>query len=231
MVFKRLSWLLLLAVSLWLTGCATSSSNRPTVIAPANAVAQQLGDARPGDIVDLPVGNDIGENTVVVGNDYTAASGRLCRRLRSTSGAMLSRVVCQRESGEWYSPRSLYSNKVSSAKPLFSTPISSTAASATEQAVDLSELGEDQTQSIVAVELGEDDLQSTGAKVRSANSTIDTQKFMLEQGETLWSFSRRVTGNALNWNTIAELNNIDDSRRLAAGDALLVPKSLVRGEP
>jgi len=221
MLTKRLSWLLLLAVSLWLSGCATSRSNTPlTAIAPASSAAQKLGDARPGDIVDLPAGNKFGETTIVVGDDYTAASGRLCRRLRSSEGAVLSRIVCKSEAGQWYSPRSLYSNKVKTAQQLFDTP-SKTSAQTTEN----------QTQSIVAVELGEDDLQTKESKVRTANADIETEKHLLKLGETLWSFSRRVTGNALNWNTIADLNNIDDSRRLAAGDTLLVPKSLVRGEP
>lgn len=227
MVLKRLSSFLLIAGSLWLSGCITPPSKiaaNNTVNAPPTAAATQLGNARPGDVVDLPVGNVFGETVIVVGDNYTAASGRLCRRLRSNAGSVLSRIVCQRESGEWYSPRSLYSNNQQSVKESFQG-----ASSLGEgESVDLN--------SIVVVELGDDDLQTSSATtsnttVHTATTPVETSKQVLREGETLWSFSRRVTGNARNWNAIADINGIDDSRRLAAGDTLLVPKYLVRGEP
>lgn len=223
MVSKRLSTFLLIAGLLWLTGCATPSGNitaNDLMSSPSQDAARKIGDASPGDVVDLPAGNIFDETTVVVGDDYTAASGRLCRRLRSDIGSELSRIACQRESGEWYSPRALYSNKQESA---------SQAVKPTAIAEPLDPSSVD-TSSIVVVELGDADLQSSTDSIRSNSSAVETEKHLLKLGETLWSFSRRITGNALNWNTIAELNNIDDSRRLGAGDSLLVPKSLVRGE-
>jgi len=229
MVLIRLSSFLLLAASLWLTGCATSSGKitaNNQARSPSQAAALKVGAARPGDVVDLPAGNLFGETLVVVGDDYTAASGRLCRRLRSEEGSPLSRIACQRESGEWYSPRALYTNKQQSTKQAFkATEPEASIAPMNTDAVDADSVD---TSAIVVVELGDDDLQtSNSSKVRSNATNIETEKHMLEEGETLWSFSRRVTGNALNWNAIAELNEIDDSRRLAAGDTLLVPKSLV----
>ena len=227
MVLIRLSSFLLVAASLWLSGCATSKAKitaNNVVSSQSQAAARMVGDARPGDVVDLPAGNVFGDTMVVVGDDYTAASGRLCRRLRSETGSKLSRIACQRESGEWYSPRALYSNKQQSTKQAFK---------ATEPVAIIAPIDADSidTSSVVVVELGDDNLQASTGKVRTATTSIETEKHTLKEGETLWSFSRRITGNALNWNAIAELNNIDDSRRLAAGDTLLVPKSLVRGEP
>lgn len=235
MVFIRLNSFLLIAGALWLTGCATPSgkttaNNVPNseVSSPSQVSASKVGDARPGDVVDLPAGNVFGEAIVVVGDDYTAASGRLCRRLRSEMGSEISRIVCQRESGEWYSPRALYTNNLESASQAFQATKPVAIIEPLAKPLDPDSVD---TSSIVVVELGDDDLQTGTAKVRTNTGNIETEKHMLEDGETLWSFSRRITGNALNWNAIADLNNIDDSRRLAAGDSLLVPKSLVRGEP
>ncbi len=226
----RLSSFLLIAAPLWLSGCATSSAKitaNEITSSPSQAAARKIGDARPGDVVDLPAGNIFGDNMVVVGDDYTAASGRLCRRLRSETGSQLSRIACQRESGDWYSPRALYSNKLQSTQQAFNA-VEPVTVVAPADPVDADSID---TNSIVVVELGDDELTSSSGKVRTATTSIETEKHLLKSGETLWSFSRRITGNALNWNAIAELNNVDDSRRLAAGDTLLVPKSLVRGEP
>ena len=230
MVLKRISSLLLIASVVLLSSCASSGSKIPAnsiVNAPSQAASSQLGNARPGDVVDLPAGNIFGQGIVVVGNDYMAASGRLCRRLRSDNGSELSRIVCMRETGQWYSPRSLYSSD-QSAKQSFQATATANANADEGESIDLTEV--DNKKSIVVVELGDDDLQSGGANVQAAITDIETQKHTLEAGETLWSFSRRLTGNALNWQVIADLNGIDDSRRLAAGDTLLVPKALVRGE-
>ncbi|MEE9332746.1 MAG: DVU3141 family protein [Granulosicoccaceae bacterium] len=226
----RLSSFLLIAASPWLSGCATPSgkiSENNKLSSPSQAAARKIGDARPGDVVELPAGNLFGEAIVVVGDDYTAASGRLCRRLRSEIGSELSRIACQRDSGEWYSPRALYTNKQQSAQQVFQA----TEPVAIVEPIDPVDGDSVDTRSLVVVELGDADLQTSTAKVRTNASDIETENHLLMESETLWSFSRRITGNALNWNVIADLNNIDDSRRLAAGDSLLVPKSLVRGEP
>ncbi len=219
MVSFRLSSFTLMVGVLLLTGCAApggkSLAPSPTLSSNQTA-ADQIGAAQPGDVIDMPASNLFGAPTVVVGNDYTAASGRLCRRLRSGDGALLSRIVCQRETGEWYSPRALYSNEPTSFRQ--STRVDTTAAGASAD-----------TSSIVVVELGEDDLNVQDSKVESLDTTVATEQHTLQAGETLWSFTRRVTGNALNWNAVADVNGIDDSRRLNAGDVLLVPKALVRG--
>jgi len=51
-------------------------------------------------------------------------------------------------------------------------------------------------------------------------------EFVVLANETLWSFAKRTTGNALNWQRIAEINNIDDARTVSDGDVLKVPAEL-----
>lgn len=55
----------------------------------------------------------------------------------------------------------------------------------------------------------------------------DTIQRELYANETLWSFAQRTTGNALNWKTIAEINNITDAKTLAPGAQLSIPVALV----
>ncbi len=48
------------------------------------------------------------------------------------------------------------------------------------------------------------------------------------ENENLWRFSKRLTGNALNWQVIAAVNRIDDARTLASGDVIKLPAYLVK---
>jgi len=59
----------------------------------------------------------------------------------------------------------------------------------------------------VEVELGSNELSETPNMVQRE----------LLANETLWSFAKRTTGNALNWETIARINNITDAKTLAPG--------------
>jgi len=52
----------------------------------------------------------------------------------------------------------------------------------------------------------------------------------LKDGETLWEFSERTTGSGFNWEKIAELNLIEDERKVDAGLVLLVPPELALEE-
>ena len=49
----------------------------------------------------------------------------------------------------------------------------------------------------------------------------------LHANETLWSFARRTTGNALNWKVIAETNNISNTVRVKSGTRLVIPAELI----
>jgi len=53
--------------------------------------------------------------------------------------------------------------------------------------------------------------------------------FTVDFGESLWTFAQRTTGSGVNWQAIAELNDIDDARTIETGMTLLVPSVLVQG--
>lgn len=56
---------------------------------------------------------------------------------------------------------------------------------------------------------------------------IETVTRVVNANETLWSFAKRTTGNALNWETIAQINGISDAKTLTSGAQLLIPIELV----
>jgi len=56
---------------------------------------------------------------------------------------------------------------------------------------------------------------------------IETVQRTVNLNETLWSFAKRTTGNALNWEKIARLNGISEPKTLANGTQLQVPAELV----
>ena len=58
-----------------------------------------------------------------------------------------------------------------------------------------------------------------------------TQAYTLRNGETLWGFSQRVTGNGANWRTIGKINGIVSEHNVLAGTSLIVPSSMVVGTP
>jgi|GEM_PF-2402571 len=64
----------------------------------------------------------------------------------------------------------------------------------------------------------------------SKNSSDEKGSYRLEVNETLWSFAKRTTGNALNWEAIAKYNNIVNEQKLRPGTLLRVPKALNRAE-
>jgi len=99
-----------------IAGCATAPKSSVSVNQPAVASASVIGDAQTGNIVQLPEGNALGESEVIVGDTYSAASGRKCRRLHASNGAPLTRVACQTKSGDWKFARDL--RAVSTVQPL-----------------------------------------------------------------------------------------------------------------
>jgi len=73
--------------------------------------------------------------------------------------------------------------------------------------------------------------QTTLEFASPADSEFETVARTVNINETLWSFAKRTTGNALNWETIARVNGISDAKTLAAGTQLLIPVELVgRGD-
>lgn len=65
--------------------------------------------------------------------------------------------------------------------------------------------------------------QAIGSQPMSQLAAVE---YVVLANETLWSFAKRTTGNALNWQRIAEINDIDDARTVADGDVLRVPAEL-----
>lgn len=61
----------------------------------------------------------------------------------------------------------------------------------------------------------------------AAQVDVESVKRTVDVNETLWSFAKRTTGNALNWKTIAEFNGITNAKSLTTGTQLLIPASLV----
>jgi len=62
------------------------------------------------------------------------------------------------------------------------------------------------------------------------SSGPDSVEFELSDGESLWEFARRTTGDATNWQEIATLNGFDESaaRLVFPGQVIAVPSELVR---
>jgi len=69
------------------------------------------------------------------------------------------------------------------------------------------------------------------ADERSVASQTNGNAFKLNEGETLWKFSKRTTGNATNWQTIASHNNFTHEQPVIVypGQTIYVPPSLVSG--
>lgn len=79
--------------------------------------------------------------------------------------------------------------------------------------------------------------QPVSATVSDAASTaIDQQitgkPFKVNPGETLWDFSKRVTGDATNWQAIAGQNQFSDKQAsyVRTGQTIYVPEALIRPE-
>jgi len=239
MDLTQLKPLVQLVALLVLAGCASASkqagSANLSVKNPSTKLASLVGNAEQGAQVQLPADNTLGVDSIVVDRTYFAASGRECRRLRHASGAPMLRVACKGRDGEWRFARDLRT--------------SSSAHNATQNSDALN------TQSLVpsagttlllnndAIDTSVDEPIVMGAAepITSDNnididevpldfetsSTITSVPRELYANETLWSFAKRTTGNALNWQAIAEHNGISDAKTLAPGAVLDIPVELV----
>lgn len=196
--------LLITCLPILLTACANSPSHGDALAhesRPVNTVG--IGDAIN---LDRPIQ---GVDSAVIHSIYVAASGRLCRRLTTVKGQFLAQRSCQKKDGNWYISRQL-----SAALPLM-MPIANgidSSISAVDSIADTSE---------------------TVSETVSLNKAIgvaanDMVALALTPGETLWAFAARVTGNPINWQTIAADNDIADARELTPQQTLNVQASLVK---
>ena len=80
-----------------------------------------------------------------------------------------------------------------------------------------------------AVETLTDGIPSPGDDTSGA-PTAPTTELPLEEGETLWDFAKRTTGDATNWQAIAEANGYSDERatKVYGGQRIAVPTELLR---
>ena len=65
-----------------------------------------------------------------------------------------------------------------------------------------------------------------------ANASNEDKAFDVTSGETLWQFTKRTTGNATNWQTIATYNKFSDEQaaKVYPGQTIFVPKSLISAD-
>jgi|GEM_PF-1521212 len=169
--------------------------------------AQRLGQANAGELISIPAGDTGDSRSVTVGKVYTAASGRRCRHLFTTDRQPLQQVVCATEEGQWELQRALSTSHIG--------------------VVDVVPASYQHTPDTA----GSEKLNTPGIEkldtLEAEKSELASIPLTIQATETLWSFSERVTGDGLNWEVIANVNDIDDPRSLPSATVLNVPASLV----
>ena len=184
---------------------------------------QRLGASNPGEQVTLSSGN-AEERLVTTGRSYSAASGRICKPLFNSNNRSLNQVVCKIDQGNWELQRQL-----SEITTLLSEEKNSVADNLTANVNSNSFVSKSKPQaSIIAEPVAELDEFSMSKKNNSSNSVLTS--ITRDTSETLWSFSKRVTGRGENWQALAEINHIDDVRKLKPINSLKVPVSLLSDE-
>lgn len=213
--FKQITGSLVVLVA---SGCASTTSAPPALTSSDSVAVNSIGAASLGDVITVPVEAGLGTTSVVVTSEYMAASQRLCRRMQTTDGQPVSRVACKNDQGQWILARDLKpsSSRLMSTGIQQAPQISSAQASILDaSAVDAGTFVQDNT------ELG--NVYEPGDVIAIELAAVE---YVVLANETLWSFAKRTTGNALNWQRIAEINDIDDARTVADGDVLKVPAEL-----
>ena len=231
------------------------SGEVPTVGVVRAAAAARIGAAETGERVTLPAGTVAGQPAVLVGERYAAASGRDCRRLRALDGRPLARVVCAHPDG-WRFVRSLASPSETRVPRLGRAELDPAFSAGHAPAADPLVPALPDAPTVLAVpavpdapavpavpavptapggaaetSLRIEPLPTTSSPAAAASPASagphDAREHVLRDGETLWSFSRRVTGDGRHWPEIAALNGLEDAERLDAGRRrLLVPATL-----
>lgn len=187
-----------------------ASTNNSSLIganAPANTL-NRLADVSAGESLELE------GTTWVVERTYVAASGRVCKRLRDGNEEI--RVGCQNQTKGWYLR-----------KPLIQSASNTMAARQPSQALEMTDVSETIDLDDIAVEVGEGELSMESSAVEMVDVDVPTEPHTVRENENLWRFSKRVTGNALNWEKIAAFNQLDNASAISAGQTLLVPSDLL----
>jgi len=74
--------------------------------------------------------------------------------------------------------------------------------------------------------------QVTDTEAERATIAINASPVDLNEGETLWDFAKRTTGDATNWQAIAAQNNFTEKQAVTVrpGQTIFVPHALIKGE-
>ena len=193
-MFRFLVLVCLLVMSM---GCSTLPAEIATGVPPSTEKKLSV-------IGQTPIGGSfvLDQGMFQVIDEYTAASGRVCRSLLDQRAGS-TRVACRGRTNQWYLRHALTSNTaVKNTKMPLSVDSQNSAAS-----------------------------ESAGEAVKPPVQTVDNVELSNQnllrvafvENETLWRFAKRVTGNALNWQAIASLNGISDVNSLRAGQLLSIP--------
>ena len=125
----------------------------------------------------------------------------------------------------------------SAAEPLSASDVGADSAADTLSA---SEVGADSAADTLALKDADFTTESTGVLdsatefVSSDEPVIDVSvaatPFDLQDSETLWDFSKRTTGDATNWQAIADHNNFTEKQAVTVrpGQTIYVPQAMVR---
>jgi len=227
--------LLIVASVLLLGGCASRglvpepAPQAEPKLAAFPGIATALGESAEGRVLTLD-DPELGNDKVSTGSPYQAASGKICKRLyNAANNELLPRVVCQSTNGEWYLQRSLSLVKNNSTRRA-SVPTTIVSAQAIGIVRDDTKLANDSDgESASDIANYQVDTQVIDQAINQENQTHNsTVKRQVENGETLWSFTQRLTGSGFNWHQVAEVNNIDDARELEDDAILLVPVGLLK---
>ena len=201
------SVLALVACTVIMQACVVAPERSARALAENNRnnvqTSAELDSLKEGDIADFRTGLLAQFGTITIGRQYDAASGRRCKQILDASGAKLLSVACQMPTQQWYIRDSLHI-PVNAIQP---------------------QSGNGNSNQVL--------MPADPLTLVSKPETKDTQEpiiYKLEKGETLYSFARRTTGNASNWEEIAQYNGIKNEFELIPGTALKIPSSLQNAE-
>ena len=198
---------------LLLAGCASFGKPAviPEAVVEADPNAQLIGSTSAGLSFVAEARGVLGnstQNTITVVKQYTAASGKLCKKFTTSDSPDSLRVACMESDGSWKIYRSLDRIKQASFAVL-------------EHEFDDNEIELAQARSItsiVPIDIS-----------KPIDSPVESSSAIVLAGDTLWNFSKRETGRGENWRRIATFNNITEPYRILVGNELLIPEDLRSG--
>lgn len=124
-MFKRLpTRLSLIAVLLGLTACATvpQGETQNSAQARSSSITDKVSL---GSMMDLPPDGGVDGRKARVVDEYFSASGRHCVRVVLKQSGGSTRVICQRDGGNWSFTRSLFNDEIPNVSDelLITTPL------------------------------------------------------------------------------------------------------------